>query len=168
MLFPKRLILLQLTNHKGFYTIMLSKKTQYALYALLHLARKYNKGPVLIKTISEEHKIPKKFLETILVDLKNLGIVNSKKGKGGGYYLISSPREINLAYITRNFNGALGLLPCACIISYESCTHCENESVCGIKKVFRNLRDATAQYLEGISLADIIKKEETLLRDVMT
>jgi Rrf2 family protein len=147
---------------------MLSKKTQYAIYALLHLAREYNTGPVLIKTISEEQKIPKKFLEAILIDLKTLGLVNSKKGRGGGYYLIDSPEEINLAFVTRNFNGALGLIPCACIISYESCTHCKNESVCGIKKVFRDLRDATAQYLEGISLADIIKKEETLLRDVMT
>lgn len=139
---------------------MLSKKTQYAIYALMKLAREYNKGPLLIRTISEEQKIPKKFLETILVDLKNLGLVNSQKGKGGGYYLINPPDEINLAFITRSFNGPLGLLPCACIINYESCTHCKNEGKCGIKKVFRDLRDSTAQYLESISIADLIQTED--------
>ncbi|TVQ07832.1 MAG: Rrf2 family transcriptional regulator [Bacteroidetes bacterium] len=141
---------------------MLSKKTQYAIYALVNLARKYNQGPVLIKTIAIEEKIPQKFLESILVDLKILGLVNSKKGKGGGYYLISKPDEINLAFITRNFNGALGLIPCACIISYESCKQCRNESTCGIKKVFRDLRDATANYLEQTTLSDILGKEEAL------
>ncbi|MBW6480843.1 MAG: Rrf2 family transcriptional regulator [Bacteroidales bacterium] len=141
---------------------MLSKKAQYAIYALVHLARKYNQGPVLIKTIASEEKIPQKFLEAILIDLKNLGLVNSKKGKGGGYYLINSPEEISLAYVTRNFSGALGLIPCASIISYESCSKCRNESTCGIKKVFRDLRDLTAQYLEEISLATVLEKEETL------
>ncbi|MDR4989077.1 MAG: Rrf2 family transcriptional regulator [Bacteroidales bacterium] len=116
---------------------MLSKKAQYAIYALVNLARKYEQGPVLIKNIAQEEKIPRKFLETILIELKNLGLVNSKKGKGGGNYLISHPRDINMVLITRNFNGALGLIPCASIISYESCTHCKDGDTCAIKKVFR-------------------------------
>jgi Rrf2 family protein len=141
---------------------MLSKKTQYAIYALLHLAREYNNGPILIKTIAKTENIPQKFLEAILIDLKNLGLVNSKMGKGGGYYLINAPENINLAYITRNFNGALGLIPCACIVSYESCTHCKNENICGVKKVFRDLRDNTANYLENTSLADVLGIEDKL------
>lgn len=144
---------------------MLSKKAQYALYALVHLARKYEQGPVLIKTIAEEEKIPRKFLEAILVDLKNLGLVSSKKGKGGGYYLINHPDEINIAFIARNFNGALGLIPCASIISYEPCIHCRDENVCGIKKVFRDLRDMTANYLEHVSLDKVLETEDTLRKD---
>ena len=141
---------------------MLSKKAQYAIYALVNLARKYNQGPVLIKTIAKEEKIPRKFLESILIELKNLGLVNSKKGKGGGYYLINHPKEINMAFITRNFNGALGLIPCACIVSYESCAHCADENICAIKKVFRELRDKTANYLENVSLAKLLEMEKRL------
>lgn len=141
---------------------MLSKKAQYAIYALVNLANKYDQGPVLIKTIAKEEKIPRKFLESILVELKNLGLVNSKKGKGGGYYLINHPKDINMGYITRNFNGALGLIPCACIVSYESCTRCNHEETCAIKKVFRELRDITADYLENVSLAKLLELEKSL------
>ncbi len=144
---------------------MLSKKAQYAIYALINLARKYNQGPVLIKNIAKEENIPRKFLESILIELKNLGLVNSKKGKGGGYYLIHHPGDINMMFITRSFNGALGLIPCACIISYESCAHCKDESVCSIKKVFRELRDMTADYLENVSLAKLLEMEESLKRN---
>ncbi len=141
---------------------MLSKKAQYAIHAMVNLARKYQQGPVLIKTIAKEEKIPRKFLESILIELKNLGLVNSKKGKGGGYYLINDPEEINMALITRNFNGALGLIPCACIISYERCSHCRDEDSCAIKKVFRELRDMTADYLENVNLAKLLEMEEAL------
>lgn len=141
---------------------MLSKKAQYAIHAMVNLARKHQQGPVLIKTIAKEEKIPRKFLESILIELKNLGLVNSKKGKGGGYYLINDPEEINMAFITRNFNGALGLIPCACIISYESCSHCKDENSCAIKKVFRELRDMTADYLENVNLAKLLEMEEAL------
>ncbi len=136
---------------------MLSKKAQYAIYALVNLARKYNEGPVQIKTIAEEEHIPRKFLEAILIELKNLGFVNSKKGKGGGYYLINHPEDINLLTITRNFNGPLGLIPCACVVSYERCERCTDEDACSIKMMFRELRDTTADYLEGINLANLLE-----------
>jgi Rrf2 family protein len=71
---------------------MLTKKAQYALYALRYLAFKKDKGPVLIKEIVEAEFLPQKFIEAILVDLKNAGFVNSKKGKNGGYYLIKEPK----------------------------------------------------------------------------
>ena len=82
---------------------MLSKKTQYSILALVRLAREYEKGPVLISSISESERIPQKFLEAILLELKKTGYVNSKKGKGGGYYLIKNPNEVNLADLHRLF-----------------------------------------------------------------
>ena len=72
---------------------MITKKAKYALNALVYLSKEYNKGPVLISQIAENEKIPQKFLELILLDLKRIGILNSKKGKGGGYYLIKSPEK---------------------------------------------------------------------------
>jgi len=141
---------------------MLSKKTQYALYALINLAKKYNTGPVFIGDIAREEKIPKKFLESILLDLKKIGVVNSKKGKGGGYYLVTPANEIDIAFVTRNFNGALGLLPCASVLSYEKCARCDDENKCGMRKVFRDLRDLTSDYLQNITVQDVIDTEDLL------
>lgn len=142
---------------------MLSKKSQYALYALMHLAREYQKGPVLISTIAKEEKLPQKFLETILLEAKKLGVCSSKKGKGGGYYLTTPPEKINLAFVIRGFEGAIALLPCAALVHYESCTQCKDEDICGIRGVFKELRDATEAYLRNVSLADVIKKENNLI-----
>jgi Rrf2 family protein len=143
---------------------MLSKKTQYSILALVRLTREYNKGPVLISEIARTEKIPKKFLETILLELKNAGFINSKKGKGGGYYLIKSPDEINLADVIRLFEGAIALLPCAAFKYYESCRYCKDESTCGIRNVVKELRDETVNFLKGISLAEILRREENLLK----
>lgn len=138
---------------------MLSKKAQYAIYALLRLAKEYDKGPVLISSISESENIPKKFLETILLDLKNQGILASKKGKGGGYYLIKKSTDVNLAEIVRRFDGALALLPCASENYYEPCNHCKDEEKCGVKKVFRLVREESYRILGNSTLADIIASE---------
>ena len=120
---------------------MLSKKSQYSIYALVKLARERNKGPILIRDIAESEKIPRKFLESILLDLRNLGIIGSKKGKGGGYYLIKEPSDINLATIIRKFDGALAFIPCASKNYYEKCNHCKDENSCGVKLVFDEIRD---------------------------
>jgi Rrf2 family protein len=149
---------------KKYFNYMLSKKSQYALYALIRLARDYPKGPVLISTIAREEKIPQKFLEAILLETKKLGITNSKKGKGGGYYLILPPEKINLAFIIRNFEGAMALLPCAALVFYESCTQCRDESSCGLRGILKELRDATEAYLRNVSLADVIQKENHLIK----
>jgi len=141
---------------------MLSKKTQYSIYALIHLAREYNKGPVLISQISKEELLPKKFLETILLDLKNFGIVNSKKGKGGGYYLIKKPEEINLADIIRHFDGAIALLPCVSHNYYETCEHCKDELTCGFRFKINELRDINDKFLKNTTIADILRKGNSL------
>lgn len=99
---------------------MLSKKTQYALKALGYLAGKYGQGPVLISEIAKNKKIPIKFLETILLELKQNNVLESKKGKGGGYYLIESPKKTTLAQAIRLVGGPIALLPCVSINFYEN------------------------------------------------
>lgn len=141
---------------------MLSKKTKYAINALVKLAKEYEKGPLLIGEIAESEHIPKKFLETILLDLKNAGILNSKKGKGGGYYLIKRPEDVNMADVIRLFDGAIALLPCATFRYYERCEECKDEETCGIRSVIQEVRDQTVKILKDNSLADIISRENKL------
>jgi Rrf2 family protein len=134
---------------------MLSKKTQYALKALGHLASKYGEGPVLISEISRKKKIPIKFLETILLELKQAKLLESKKGKGGGYYLSESPKKINLATAIRVVGGPIALLPCVSLNFYEKCKDC-NEATCGLNRVMIQTRDATLKILEKKTVADLI------------
>lgn len=141
---------------------MLSKKTQYAIYALVRLAREYEKDAVGIASIAEQEKIPRKFLENILLELKSTGFVSSKKGKGGGYYLIKSPSEINLADVIRYFDGAIALLPCASYKYYEACRHCKDENICGVRNIIKEVRDETVKILKNRTLEDVIKIENTL------
>lgn len=145
---------------------MLSKKTQYSFYALVYLAKEYQKGPVLIDDIAKSEKIPKKFLEAILLELKRNGYVNSKKGKGGGYFLIKPPDQVNLAEILRIFEGAIALLPCAAYKYYEPCSQCKDENRCGIRSIVKDLRDETVKFLKSYSLTDVIKKENDLLKSL--
>lgn len=134
---------------------MLSKKTQYALKALGYLAGKYGQGPVLISEISRNKKIPIKFLETILLELKQNNILDSKKGKGGGYYLIQSPKKTTLARAIRLVGGPIALLPCVSINFYEKCEDCD-ENICGLNKAMAQTRDATLKILEKKTLAELI------------
>lgn len=137
---------------------MLSKKTQYAFKALEYLAIEYGKGPVKISEISKHQKIPLKFLENILVELKNAGMLESKKGKGGGYILRVAPKNINLANVIRIINGPIALLPCVSLNFYEKCKDCD-EATCGMRKMMIIARDATLRVLEKKTMADMIKGE---------
>src|SRR5437667_48316 len=110
---------------------MLSMKAKYGLRALLYLARQENQGPVLISELAEKESIPKKFLELILLDLKNHGILQSKKGKGGGYSLSRRPEAIKLGRVIRVLDGPLAPLPCASQTAYVPCDGCEDENTCG-------------------------------------
>lgn len=134
---------------------MLSKKTQYALKALGYLASEYGKGPVLISEIAERKNIPVKFLETILLELKNNHILDSKKGKGGGYFLMQSPKKTTLATIIRLVGGPIALIPCVSLNFYEKCEDCD-ETVCGVNKVMAQTRDATLKILGKKTLHDLI------------
>lgn len=134
---------------------MLSKKTQYALKALGYLAAKFGEGPVLIAEIAKKKKIPVKFLETILLELKQAGVLDSKKGKGGGYYLTQNPKKTSLATAIRLVGGPIALLPCVSLNFYEKCKDC-NEAVCGLNKAMLITRDATLKILEKKTLAELI------------
>jgi len=134
---------------------MLSKKTQYGLKALGYLAANYGEGPVLISEIAEKKKIPIKFLENILLQLKTQGVLQSKKGKGGGYFLADSPKKTTLAKAIRIIEGPIALLPCVSLNFYEKCENCE-EKTCGLNKVMAATRDATLKVLEKRTLSDLI------------
>ena len=134
---------------------MLSKKTQYALKALGYLAARYGKGPVLISEISDQKKIPLKFLETILLDLKKANLLDSKKGKGGGYYLLDSPKKITLAQVIRIVGGPIAMIPCVSLNFYEKCEDCD-EATCGLNRAMIQTRDATLKILEKKTLMELI------------
>jgi len=144
---------------------MLSKRAQYSILALVKLAKEYKKGPVLISSIAQSENIPKKFLEAILFDLKQTGMLGSKKGKGGGYFLIKSPDDVNLADIIRHIDGAIALIPCATYKYYQPCQHCKVEETCGIRSVIKDIRDETVNLLKKIRLSDIIAREELLIKN---
>src|SRR5215470_18940883 len=134
---------------------MLSMKAKYGLRAMASLARQYGNGPLLIAEIAEKERIPRKFLELILLDLKKKGFVASKKGKGGGYYLNRLPETISVGQLIRALDGPLALLPCVSVMAYERCAECPDEETCGIRMIFKEVRDSTAAILENKSLAEM-------------
>lgn len=138
---------------------MLSKKTKYALHALTYLGKHRENKTVLIHDIAEEYGISHKFLENILLELRKAGYLGSKKGKGGGYYLIKEPKEIPLSKIIRLLDGPIALLPCVSLNYYEPCAECKDEYHCGIKKVMAQVRDETLKILENKTLEDILQGE---------
>ena len=135
---------------------MLSKKSQYAFKALTYLAEKFNEGPVLISEISGKKRIPLKFLENILLELKKAGILDSKKGKGGGYFLNQRPEDIKVATVIRLINGPIAMLPCVSLYFYERCKNC-NEKHCSLHDMMIEVRDATLSIVENRTLKDLIE-----------
>jgi Rrf2 family protein len=137
---------------------MLSHKAKYALKALLVLAQEYGQGPILISEIADRETVPRKFLELILLELKNNGLLRSKKGKGGGYALARPPELIHVGDILRVVDGPIALLPCVSKSAYTRCEECRDERTCGIRLVMKDVRDATSQILDATSLADLLKR----------
>jgi len=133
---------------------MLSKKSQYAFKALSYLVEKQDKGPVLISEIAEAKRIPLKFLENILLQLKNAEVLESKKGKGGGYFFKENPAQVTLAKIIRLVNGPIAMLPCVSLNFYQKCDNC-NEDHCGLHDVLIEVRDVTLSILEKKTLLDL-------------
>ena len=137
---------------------MLSKKAQYAFRALTHLVEKYDQGPVLISEISKKKKVPLKFLENILLELKKAGVLESKKGKGGGYYLKNHPSKTHMANIIRIVDGPIAMLPCVSLYFYERCSNCD-EKKCGLHQMMIKVRDATLAIVEKKTLQDLAEIE---------
>lgn len=136
--------------------LMLSKKTRYALLALTKLAKEYGKGPILISEISSCENIPQRFLENILLELKKIGILGSRLGKTGGYFLIKKPEEVSLDDIIRHFEGSLAMLYCISEKSYQPCEFCKKEETCKIRNVFKEIRDNTLSVLQKTTLDQLI------------
>lgn len=138
---------------------MLSKKTKYAFHALTYLGKHKDQGAVPIQEISTHHNISHKFLENILLELKKAGLLGSKKGKGGGYYLIKLPNEIPLSKVIRLLDGPIALLPCVSLNYYEPCEECASQEKCGLNMVMAEVRDETLKILEMKTLQDILERE---------
>lgn len=134
---------------------MLSMKSQYAFKALTYLSEKFNEGPVLISEIAKKKKIPLKFLENILLELKKADILDSKKGKGGGYFLKKSPDKVKVASVIRLINGPIAMLPCVSLYFYERCKNCDQKH-CGLHDMMIEVRDATLNIVENRTLKDLV------------
>ncbi len=144
---------------------MLPKKTKYAIKALVLLAKHHkDKEPLRINDIAESENIPRKFLEAILLELRKQGILGSKMGASGGYYLLKHPEEIMLSTLIRLTGGPIALLPCVSLNFYEPCEECPNEDLCGLREVILEVREASIKILSKTSLADIIKREQKLAK----
>lgn len=143
---------------------MISKKTKYALKALLVLTQEYpGSKPVLINDLADRAHAPKKFLELILLELKNKGILQSRKGKGGGYLLARSPELITVGSVVRILDGPLAPVRCVSQTAYQKCDECEDEDACAVRAVMKEVRDAIAGILDGTSLLKMSEKTKMSL-----
>ena len=132
---------------------MLSQKARYALHALIVLAEHSGEEPMQIAVVADEARVPRKFLEQILLELKKRGIVKSTRGRSGGYLLGKSPKDITFADVIREMDGPLALAPCVSVTAYHKCEDCVDEATCAIRKVLLAARDATADVLESRTIA---------------
>jgi Rrf2 family protein len=139
---------------------MLTNKTKYALHALTYLAEAAGRGPVLIAELAREERIPKKFLERILLDLKTRGILRSQKGKGGGYLLARPAAQISLGDVLRFMDGPLAPVSCVSQTAYAPCRECSDEATCGIRSVMKEVRDAISDVVDATTLADLVQRSK--------
>ncbi len=135
---------------------MLSQKTKYALRALLMLAEEGEGQMVQVADIAERQKVPKKFLELILLELKKHGLLHSRRGKNGGYALGKPASEIFFGHIVRIMDGPIAPLPCASLTGYRKCSDCPDEATCPIRRIMRRVRDAMSEILDKTSIADAL------------
>jgi len=136
---------------------MLTKRAKYGLKAMKYLAEKPTASPVLISEISEQENIPFKFLQGILLSLKRHGFLDSKKGKGGGYFLKIPADQINMASLFRVLDGPIALVPCVSMNYYQRCDDCPDEEICSVNRLMAQVRDRTLKLLENETLEDLIK-----------
>ena len=135
---------------------MLSKKTKYGIKALTFLAKQKGQVPVQIEVISKSENISQKFLETILLTLRKNGFLGSRKGKGGGYYLLKEPKDINMAAVMRILEGPIALVPCVSLNFYEKCADCPDENTCSVHKLMIEVRDSSLSIFNNRTLADLV------------
>ncbi len=142
----------------------LTQKTKYALKALFYLARKDQqepKSPALIADIASSENIPRKFLEVILLELKHNGVLQSRKGKGGGYWLSKAPEELYVGPIIRIFEGPLAPILCVSKRHYQPCSDCEDVEHCSVRQVMFKVKLAILDVLDKTSLRDVLSSSES-------
>ena len=133
---------------------MLAQKTRYALRSLLYLVKEGAGGPVQLARIAETQRVPPKYLELIMLDLKRAGFVRSTRGPKGGYVLARDPKDISFGEIVRVTEGPIALVPCASVNFYKKCGDCHDEATCAIRRVFAQVRDRSVDVLNSVSLED--------------
>lgn len=141
---------------------MLSKKAKYALKALEYIARNNDRKPILIGEIALAQRIPKKFLEVILLEMKRAGILGSRLGKQGGYFLEIQAAEVKIGQVVRLIDGPVAMVSCVSDKYYKPCNECKDEAVCGLRHVMAQVREATNSVLDQVTLEDILTREDNL------
>lgn len=136
----------------------LSTKGEYASRAMLELSRRYQQGPVHSREISKAQEIPQRFLQQILLLLKRAGYLKSRKGQHGGYVLSKPPAEINVAEVIRVMDGPLAPIDCVSVMAHETCPM---EGTCGLRWLWKDVRDAVAEILEATTFDDLVRKSRT-------
>ncbi len=136
---------------------MISKKTKYGLKALVHIARLGFEERVQISTIADKETIPRKFLESIMLELKKAGYLGSRKGKGGGYYLLKEPDKMSISEIYRVLEGPIAPVPCVSLNFYEKCEDCRDEAQCEIHLLMVKVRDSALNIYNNTFISDLIK-----------
>ena len=136
---------------------MLSKKTKYGIKALSYLARQESSTPRQIQEIAKAENISRKFLESILLTLRKNGILGSKKGKGGGYYLLKPASEIPMTTVMRVLEGPIAMVPCVSLNYYERCDDCPDEASCAVYRLMIQVRDSALEIYRNTTLADIVE-----------
>ena len=144
---------------------MITQKTRYALRSLLFLAEEQGGAPVQLGRIAETQRVPPKYLELIMLDLKKGGLVKSARGPKGGYQLAKPAEQISFGEIVRSMEGPIALVSCASVNFYAPCGDCHDEATCAIRRAFTILRDQSTAVLDGISLAEGAQWEERLGSD---
>jgi Rrf2 family protein len=139
---------------------MISKKSKYAFMALIHMAGLPSGKPVLISDLAKDGNIPKKFLEYILLTLRKGGILQSKIGKGGGYFLAVPPNQITIGSIVRILEGDIAPIQCLSTTNHAHCEECQDEATCGIKLTFADVNDALTKVMDGLTIADMVERSE--------
>jgi len=137
----------------------LSTKGEYAARAVLDLSLNYGQRPVKIHEIAERQDIPQKYLETLLLTLQRVGVVRSKRGAQGGYYLARPPEAITLGEVIRAMDGPLAPIGCVSVTAHE---FCPREASCGLKLIWRQARDAVADILDNTTFADVCQREREI------
>jgi Rrf2 family protein len=142
---------------------MIAQKTRYALRSLLFLAEEQGGAPVQLSRIAETQRVPPKYLELIMLDLKKAGLVKSARGPKGGYRLSRPAENISFGEIVRTMEGPIALVSCASVNFYAPCGDCQDETTCAIRRAFAILRDQSTAVLDSISLAEGAGWEERLI-----